>query len=214
MRISLSLLLLSFIMIIASCNKPASQDVQNTQDSTKPDIYESITVQDKGLFIEEEGKIYILDNPKVYVDEKFRFSVQYPADWKTKIEETWEATAEREASPDGGINIYINGDENERIYVLGQHGHYYPVSKGENYKEDEFTTLDGVKGTLYYDSPYDYERSKGRKTIYLVLGEGFHGAYLTISDEILKQYNDEILSILKSIKIFDADLFGCVKLFL
>ena len=45
----------------------------------------------------------------IYIDRRFKFSVNYPKKWKSKIEPTWAATSTREASPDGGINIYIKG---------------------------------------------------------------------------------------------------------
>ena len=53
----------------------------------------------------------------IYIDKRFKFSVEYPNKWKAKIEPFWEATPKRNASPDGGINIYLDDKEEKNLYL-------------------------------------------------------------------------------------------------
>lgn len=44
-----------------------------------------------------------------YINNKFKFSVEYPKKWNVQEEVYLEATAEHNASPDGGLNIFVEG---------------------------------------------------------------------------------------------------------
>lgn len=134
------------------------------------------------------------DDWSKYEDEEFDFSVEYPSYWEGVPEETWVASEEREASPDGGINIYINGNEDDYIYILGQKGHWSKPNEN-GYVEKSFSTIDGEKGIIYEQS--DESEYIG----YLVLEEGFHGAVMRMSKEIYEENQDTINKVLTTIKI-------------
>ncbi len=129
-----------------------------------------------------------------YTDH-LKFSVDFPEDWTSMVEETWEATSEREASPDGGINIYIDGNVENKIYVYWQNGHIsYPQGSDE---KDIFTTDDGLNGELY-------EQAEDKRVkVQVIYGEGFHGAHVDVSEACYKHYKNEILEVIKSMKILE-----------
>lgn len=141
----------------------------------------------------QDEKIVLDNNLNTYKNENFGFSVEYPANWKTKEEETWESNEEYEGSPDGGINIYVGNDESEKIYIFGQCGH---ISLGNSEtKRNKFVANNGVEGTLVIEEIND------RYEIYLILGEGFHGAILDLSKQCFDENKELIINILKSINI-------------
>ncbi|TGE37060.1 hypothetical protein E4K67_18460 [Desulfosporosinus fructosivorans] len=130
---------------------------------------------------------------KIYQDKRFDFSVEYPVEWTAIMETYIEPTAEHNASPDSGINIYVDGKQVERIYVFGQVSHIRPTIDG--FHREEFTTNSGLKGHLYSDE------IDGKRHIDLILGEGYHGANVRISPECFNQNKERIMEVLKSIKI-------------
>lgn len=130
---------------------------------------------------------------KIYKDKRFNFSVEYPVKWTAIMETFIEPTADHNSSPDGGINIYVDGKQNEKIYVFGQVSHIRPAIDG--FHREEFTTNSGLKGHLYSDE------IDGKRHINLILGEGFHGVHLRISAECYNQNKEQIMVVLKSIKI-------------
>lgn len=61
----------------------------------------------------------------VYEYNQYAFGVDIPENWTYKDMEVWEATTEeplREASPEIGFEVYIEGDEERVIYVQRQYG--------------------------------------------------------------------------------------------
>jgi hypothetical protein len=129
----------------------------------------------------------------IYINNKFKFSVAYPKKW-TAHEDVYNAgTNEQNASPDGGLNIFVKGKQDEIIYVYGQVGHI--VIPEPDFQRDDFTTNSGLKGTL------SSKEIDGKKVIYLILDEGFIGAYLNIKTEHFDQNKNEIISILRSINL-------------
>ena len=130
---------------------------------------------------------------KTYIDQRFNFSVDYPEKWYAKMEYFLEATVEHNASPDSGINIYVDSKQDEKIYVFGQVSHISPTIDG--FHREEFTTNSGLKGHLYSDE------IDGKRHLDLILGEGFHGAHIRISAECFNQNKEQIMKVLKSIKI-------------
>lgn len=130
---------------------------------------------------------------KIYKDKRFDFSVEYPVEWTAIMETFIEPTAEHNASPDSGINIYVDGKQIEKIYVFGQVSHIRPTIDG--FHREEFTTNSGLKGHLYSDE------IDGKRHIDLILGEGYHGAHIRISPECFNQNKEQIMEVLKSVKI-------------
>jgi hypothetical protein len=130
-----------------------------------------------------------------YTNSKYKFSVTFPKSWGHEFEKTWEATSQQEASPDGGIRIYIEGNKEEMIYVYGQNGHIGVFQEAS--KREEFFTDSNIKGELSSVS------TDGKQDIHLVLGDGFNGAHVYVSEECFNSNKDEIFNLLKSIELID-----------
>lgn len=139
----------------------------------------------------EEGNY----NNKVqtYSDRNTNFSVEFPNSWDSKISERLGSTPTQDASPDGGIEIYVDGNKDERIYVYGQIGH---VSFAKaNTDSTEFVTSHGNKGILYT------ERVSDRKDMHLIFDEGFHAAHIYVSFSCFKKNEKKIMALLTSINL-------------
>lgn len=141
------------------------------------------------------------DGLETYIDEKFKFSVEFPSYWEYEIEKIWEATSTQEASPDGGIDIYIDGNKNDRIRIYGQYGHI--SIPDDEFKMEDFSTTSGLIGTLLK------QNTDGEIIIYLVLNDnlaigGFHGANIRMSQKCYQRNEKQVINVLKSITILDS----------
>ncbi len=164
----------------------------NTSDNSYSNTDEITTKGSNSTLAEQtRDEETINENMKTYKNERFGYSVEYPENWSSKEVGTKETTSENELSPDGGIEIYPDKKEDERIYVYGQIGHINIPSVNT---QEEFVTNDGVSGTLYID---EYN---GKKIMNLVLGEGFIGANINVSLDCFKQNEKQIADLMKSIK--------------
>ncbi len=138
---------------------------------------------------------------KTYVDKKLGFSVDYPLNWNSKIEERIEATKEHNSTPDVGIHIYVDGNQNERIYVFNQVGHISPgFSPEEDVQKDTFTSTSGLTGHI------ESLIQDGKIHAVLIFDDisnyhGFLGASIYMSTENYKKSEKEILGVLKSIRL-------------
>ncbi|HHW58587.1 MAG TPA: hypothetical protein GXX15_13355 [Clostridia bacterium] len=63
-------------------------------------------------------------------DTKGSFSFKYPKGWVVEKLPTWEATSEKEASPDWGVELYKEGDKENKITIVGIVGGV-PVENGQ-----------------------------------------------------------------------------------
>ena len=187
------LLITSLCFALAACSTNLTGSENSSLSETLPVTSNSPTTTDtekSSLFGDVSD--YSIDNPITYQDAHFKFSVDYPSDWKTAESQWWPATSDSEASPDSGIIIYIEDNDNENIYVFGQEG---PVSGNITSPQENFVTLNMVQGKLSFtkiDNEYE---------IWLVLGEGRYGAIIHVSEACFTRNKAQILGILKSIKI-------------
>ena len=137
-------------------------------------------------------------NLLIYTDKRFEFSVAFPKEWNYEIESAWEASEDVEASPDGGIQIFVKNNPEDSIRVFGQVGKMgLPLN---TYERKDFETSDGRSGNLYT------EESNGRKDIWLLLEGDFKGpavvigASVKVSNECYDETREQIIEILKSIQ--------------
>ena len=148
--------------------------------------------------LEPESKLFSnlsnfkINDPKTYYNERFNFSVDYPAAWKSQSDNCAE-TDTVDGDPQSGIHIYIESDKSNWIYVYGQNGHIGIPPQG--LESEKFSTDQGVRGDIMYSW------SKGNVTIYLVLSDGFYGASINTSGKAFVKNKQYILGILKSIKL-------------
>lgn len=134
---------------------------------------------------------------QIFSDKRFNFSVEFPKNWNSEIETTWDATPTQEASPDGGVDIYVEGVKDDKIEVYGQNGHI-GILPLPNFKKTEFVTNSGLKGMLYSQT------TENRKEIYLLFDEGFHAVHINVSSDCFKSNEKKIMDILKSINIISV----------
>ncbi len=80
-----------------------------------------------------------------FTDKTFGFSADFPEKWEHSISSSAVATNEIEATPDSGIEIYVNENKENRIYVFRQHGHI-SMPDPDDYEAEDITTLSGLKG--------------------------------------------------------------------
>lgn len=143
--------------------------------------------------------ILLLPNEKSYIfkTEETYFTVKFPSEWKVIEEPRQPGSSEFEPSPDEGIELLLNGNEDNFIWIYSQYG---TLSHPEgNFNEEDFSTNKGIKGTLYKDReiPGNW---------YLVLDQDiapdFYGAVVSFKDkELLNNNQKQVMNILESIDI-------------
>ncbi len=208
-RLAIIFLILTIIISVTGCTQENSVlgGTSKTSSGIKP--IESISTSSTKLDISTGANKNIntslatdLQKPfKTYVDKKLGFSVDYPLNWNSKIEERIEATKEHNATPDVGIHIYVDGNQNERIYVFNQVGHISPgFSPEEDVQKDTFTSTSGLTGHI------ESLIQDGKIHAVLIFDDisnyhGFLGASIYMSTENYKKSEKEILGVLKSIRL-------------
>lgn len=81
------------------------------------------------------------------------------------------------------------------IYVFGAFGHISGVEY-PGFQREKFTTSSGLNGDLYS------KEADGKELIYLILNKEFHGVYVNVSLESYQQNKEQIMNVLKSIKLY------------
>lgn len=145
------------------------------------------------LFVGNTQKGNYNNKIQTYSNKNINFSVEFPNNWDSKISERLESTPTQDASPDGGIEIYVEGNKEDLIYVYGQIGHVnFPNTNCDSTK---FVTSHGNKGILYT------ERVSDRKDMHLIFDEGFHAAHIYVSSSCFKKNEKKIMDLLTSINL-------------
>ncbi|MEO3946383.1 hypothetical protein [Gorillibacterium sp. CAU 1737] len=132
-----------------------------------------------------------------FTTKESKFEVNVPEDWKAVEQPRVAATADREATPDEGVELRLKGSEQNKVYVFNQYSTLSPPE--ETLEKEAFTTAQGIKGTLYKDA--------ANHTWQLILDQsiapGFYGATVRFEDaDLFEKNQDTFRDILKSIKIF------------
>lgn len=127
----------------------------------------------------------------IYSNERVEMKVSIPTDWTYKIVKPQATSETGEGSPDSGIEIYINGDSNAKLYFYQQDS---TISFGEGEGEDFYTTSN-LKGTLYKS---DIEESVNH---ILIFDECKCAVVYNMNAATYKKYESQILKVLKSISI-------------
>jgi len=166
--------------------KKSDNSVTDQSDNT-------VTDRNVNLNIYKISSVKELNSLKnIFINNQFKFSVEYPVKWKVKEEQYLVATIDHNPSPDGGINIFVESKPDEKIYVFGQ---VSQVRFGEpGFQVESFVTNSGMKGTIFSNEV------DGNKVIYLTFNDVFIGASMHISIECFNQNKEQIMNILKSIK--------------
>jgi hypothetical protein len=179
--------------LLSSCAVGTPTSKTNNQSTT--DIASSFVESKSGLFSGVDSST--LDNPQNYSDPHFNFTVNYPVDWKVSVEKYQKSTSSQEGSPDGGIDIYVEGNKNDTIRIFGQYGTIdtgiIDFSYSTNSQEN-FVTTSGLVGKLYYNASNQSKQA-------VVLFDAHHAVQLKITDATFTRDKQQIFAILKSIKI-------------
>ena len=133
----------------------------------------------------------------VFESERFRFSVNYPAEWPAIVQ-----GEDNMETPDAGIMLNVDGDANARIFIFGQLG-TLEIPDDPGSRSEALVTKSGLKGNLliqetedtinlyYFISESELESFHGR----------FLGAAINMSKEKYVRYETVIRDILTSIKL-------------
>ncbi len=138
---------------------------------------------------------YKIENPKTYHDERFKFSVDYPAAWKVQLADGETIPPHPDGRPESGIIIYVDSNKNDWMYIYGAAGYVDPDWDLFTLRNETITTTDGVKGN------FCYENIGGNIVISLVLEDAHHGANITMTEASFQKHKAQIYGILKSIKV-------------
>jgi hypothetical protein len=187
------LVVTGMVILFSSCAAGTTTSKKSNQSGN--DISTSSVASKSKLFSGVDSSS--LDNAKIYTDGHFNFSVGYPADWKVDIEKYCEATTSEEGSPDGGIDIYVEGSKSDTIRIFGQYGTVGTGIIDFTWTADtteNFVTSDGLVGHIYYND------DSGIKQAVLLLDDQ-HAVQLKVSDATFNRDKQQIYAILKSIKI-------------
>lgn len=134
-----------------------------------------------------------------YKSTETHFSLNVPQGWTVVEEPRIPAGQDWEATPDDGIRMLLAGNENNTMHIFAQYGTLSIPLESEYTKED-FTTDQGVKGSLY-------KSSTSEAYWYLILNQDItpdnYGAVIRFENqELLSKEQKNIIGILESIKIY------------
>lgn len=127
----------------------------------------------------------------VYSTENIELGVSIPVSWTYNITKPRAATETIEGTTDSGIEIYINGDENSKIYLFSQESTIsFPGSE-----EEEFITTDNLKGSLI-------KNDSDSQVNHIVIFEAFKAAVVyNLDTDTYKKNESKMNQVLKSITI-------------
>lgn len=134
--------------------------------------------------------------------EETHFSVNVPDGWAVRANPRIPAGEDTEATPDEGLQISLRADEDNWISVFSQYGR--SSIDEEYYTKTEFSTAQGNLGSLYRGVGTD-------ASWYLFLEQdiapdSYEAVVRFESQGLIKQYENDIMSILTSIKIYDPPM--------
>lgn len=134
--------------------------------------------------------------------EETHFSVNVPDGWTVRANPRIPAGEDTEATPDEGLQICLRANEDNWISVFSQYGR--SSIDEEHYTKTEFSTAQGNLGSLYRGMGTD-------ASWYLFLEQdiapdSYEAVVRFESQDLLKQYENDIIGILTSIKIYDPPM--------
>ncbi|WP_427340785.1 hypothetical protein [Caloranaerobacter sp. DY30410] len=136
-----------------------------------------------------------------YKHEETSFSFEYPENWVVEIEPRWPGDSEAgiEASPDDGVSIYIDGDNENCICIFGSYSPilYDPPDDINLYRRfeskiDNIEKMDIIKSDerIYYIVFKETEKSVV-----------FYNAVVNVNENFYSKHEDIIWHILGSVEI-------------
>lgn len=128
-----------------------------------------------------------------YEDEERKITTKIPQNWTCKIMERTAATEDMEGSPNYGIEIYIDGNEQNSIYLFYQLGTVSFTQPGMLI--DIFKTNEGKTGDLY---TFFHDNTT---TVFGVFDIGHYGFTTRLDNNLFNQNKKEIFSVIENIHI-------------
>lgn len=128
--------------------------------------------------------------------EETNFTVKVPVGWTVIEERRNPGGPDFEPSPDEGIRLLLDENEDNYIQIYSQYGTI--ALPDEAYDKEEFSTKNGVQGFLYKDKEMPIWNVIYSQDI----APGYYGAVVNFKDkEILNKKQKQIIEILKSLDI-------------
>jgi hypothetical protein len=130
-----------------------------------------------------------------YQDELRKIAVDIPKKWTFKVNNKFKGNESTEGFPDCGIEIYIDGDTQNKFYLFYQEGTI-------NFREpgmlaETFKTNKGQSGSLYTV----FNNNKTR--IFAIFDIGHYAITSELDNNLFSVNEKEILSMIKSICIIE-----------
>lgn len=135
--------------------------------------------------------------PYYYSDCGFEFQIDVPEQWSIQEDVLVKATEEQEATPTCGINILIDGNPEDKIYVFGQLG-----TMGinyEDYEEEEIVSKAGEKGTLFR---LEFD---GQFNMIFVQENRHYGVVVNVNIQTYRRLEESILGVIHSLIILEDE---------
>lgn len=200
-KLTCIIFLTALLLSLAGCNADSRRESSSFNNSSAS-LPSSSNVQSSSAIIQSSSEVksalfgdisdYTIGNPKNYTDKRFDFSVDYPAEWTAVADKVRLPTSSSDGDPDSGVNIYVEGNKNEWIFVDGQ---ISTITGYLGYPYEDFTTKSMIKAKL------SYEKIDDKYEINLVFDDEYIKVGIRVSEACFTRNKAQILGILKSIKL-------------
>jgi len=186
----LIILIFTILLLVVGCGKGQVESSSNTSNIKKVSDNTEDYKEASDYTYNYEGYY-----DYTYSFSKYGFSFKYPEAWIVDELPSYLPTAKKEGSPDWGVNVYIEGDKENKISILGSYSSYSPTNFS---KIKEFIIDDKGIGYLYIGE-YD-----GKVNILVLynksIQKGYQNAVVFVNKDFYQQHKNEIWHILGSVK--------------
>lgn len=129
-----------------------------------------------------------------YQDEHRKITVEIPKEWTFKVNNKFNGNESTEGFPDYGIEIYIDGDTKNKVYLFYQEGTINFSEPGM--LSETFRTNKGQSGSLY-------TVLNDNTRIFAIFDLGHYAITSELDNNLFSVNEKEILSMIKSICIVE-----------
>lgn len=127
----------------------------------------------------------------------YTISIDRPLEWTAKLQEGWPATETEEASPDEGIRLYPDDNQESSIYFCNSFSPYYVGDENDLETvevNEELTALHGIETSdEWVRESYVFKGD--------FLGQGFYDLTISMTQKDYKKYKKLISQIVASCQI-------------
>lgn len=130
----------------------------------------------------------------------FTLSIDRPVEWTAKLQRGWPATETEEASPDEGIQLYMDDSQESSIYFCNSFSPYYVVDEKDLEiveVNEELTALHGIATSdEWVNEAYVFQKED-------FIGRGFYNIEIRMTQRDYKKYKKLISQMVASCQIHE-----------